>query len=168
MNSERKPVDVAIDLFFYAPVGASIEFWERVPELAKLGRERLSAQAPAARMIGQFVLGVGRSRMESRLGEAAKRGREAVGNYRSVARSETASESHEHDGRVDTARSAVPSIEIPIPHYDGLTALVIVPLLDDLSAEEREMVRRHEIADRGRRTILAKIDRLDAADSVEA
>ena len=43
-------------------------------------------------MIGQFVLGVGRSRMESRLGEAAKRGREAVGNYRSVARSETASE----------------------------------------------------------------------------
>lgn len=49
---------------------------------------------------------------------------------------------------------------LPIARYDELTAREIVPLLDDLSAEQRKRVKKHELAHRKRKTILAKLDRL--------
>lgn len=168
VSSERKPIDLAMDLFFYAPVGASIEFWERVPALADLGRKRLSAHAPAAKTIGKFVLGVGRSRFESRLDDAVKRGREAISTYGPAGRTEPPGSGQEENGEVDQAQRPVPSGDMPIPHYDDLTAMTIVPLLENLTSEERDLVRRHETAGRGRQTILARIERLDAADPVES
>ncbi len=51
-------------------------------------------------------------------------------------------------------------VELPIANYDTLSAVQIVPLLAELSPEEREAVRAHEEAHRGRRTVLGKLDQL--------
>ncbi len=51
---------------------------------------------------------------------------------------------------------------LPIARYDELTAREIVPLLDDLTAAQVERVKVHETDGRKRKTILAKIDRLQS------
>ena len=50
---------------------------------------------------------------------------------------------------------------LPIANYDDLTAKEIIPLLESLSPHQRSIVRAHEEAGRGRKTVLAKLDRLD-------
>ena len=50
---------------------------------------------------------------------------------------------------------------LPIAGYDALTARELIPLLDELSPEQRARVRAHEMAHRHRKTVLAKLDRLE-------
>lgn len=62
---------------------------------------------------------------------------------------------------VDNTANSTPAVSgLPIAHYDELTARDIIALLGDLTAEERERVRAHEQANRARKTVLGKIDRL--------
>ena len=68
-------------------------------------------------------------------------------------------------GAVDLASpdAVVPSVdELPIAGYESLAAQQVVQRLATLSAEERETIRRFEAAHRHRRTILAKLDQLQA------
>ncbi|MEM8922926.1 MAG: hypothetical protein AAGD35_05445 [Actinomycetota bacterium] len=51
---------------------------------------------------------------------------------------------------------------LPIAGYDDLTAREIIGLLDELTAAQRGRVRAHEVQGRNRKTVLAKLDRLDA------
>jgi hypothetical protein len=50
--------------------------------------------------------------------------------------------------------------QLPIAGYDDLTAKEIIGLLDDLSPAQRDRVRSHEQANRARKTVLGKLDRL--------
>lgn len=50
---------------------------------------------------------------------------------------------------------------LPIAGYDDLTARQIIALLDELTPAQRERIRAHEAAGRNRKTVLAKLDRLD-------
>ncbi len=50
---------------------------------------------------------------------------------------------------------------LPIAGYDKLTAKEIIQLVGDLSATQRATIRKHERANRARKTVLAKLDRLD-------
>ena len=68
------------------------------------------------------------------------------------------------------ARAAAGDIEpgevvtaLAIPDYDGLSASHVVNRLAGLSAEELDAVRRYELANRGRKTILSKIAQLQSA-----
>lgn len=54
------------------------------------------------------------------------------------------------------------SLRLPIAGYDTLKAREVIPLLDDLSASQRSTIRAHESAGRNRKTILAKLDRLES------
>lgn len=69
--------------------------------------------------------------------------------------------------RSETPASAAPSDEeaeaapLPIAGYDDLTAREVIGLLEDLSPRQRQQIRAHEAANRGRKTILAKLDQLD-------
>lgn len=51
---------------------------------------------------------------------------------------------------------------LPIAGYDDLTAREIIGLLDELTGAQRNRVRAHELQGRNRKTVLAKLDRLDA------
>ncbi len=50
---------------------------------------------------------------------------------------------------------------VPIAGYDSLKAREIVPMLDDLTAAQRKRVRAYEVATRGRKTVLGKLDKLE-------
>jgi len=180
VTEDRRPIDLALDVFLYAPVGASLELWERVPDLAEAGRKRLSAQAPAAKMVGRFAVSAGMSKLEERLGDFAARGRQAAsteeaesaekpdvddldprdaGSRPATARHATAAEQAAPGEAVAGKKSTV---DVVIGSYDELRAIEIVALLPTLSAEERAAVRVRELDGRARRTILAKLDRLDS------
>jgi hypothetical protein len=47
-----------------------------------------------------------------------------------------------------------------IPDYDSLAASQVVPRLAALTSEELAAVRAYEVAHRGRRTILSRVDQL--------
>lgn len=159
VEPQRTPVDVALDLFWYAPIGASIEMWERVPELARLGRDRISSQAPGAKMIGRLAVTTGRARLTHVVSELAKTGARTIEDLgRGGARDDRAAGS---DETTEPAPAALD--EVPIEGYDDMTAVEVIPLLGDLTADERDRVRRHESEGRARRTILGRLDQLDAA-----
>ena len=50
--------------------------------------------------------------------------------------------------------------DLAIPDYDGLSASQVVTRLGGLAPDELEAVRRHEAANRGRKTILNKVAQL--------
>ena len=52
--------------------------------------------------------------------------------------------------------------ELAIPGYDTLSASQVVERLSGLTEDDRARVRSYEIANRGRRTILGKLDQLNA------
>jgi hypothetical protein len=58
-----------------------------------------------------------------------------------------------------TATAAAP--DLAIPDYDALTASQVVDRLEGLSAAELDAIRAHEVANRGRATILGKIEQLN-------
>ena len=182
MSTQRNPIDLALDVFVFAPLGATIEFWDKMPDRARLGRERLGSQAPAARMIGEFAVKAGRQKVEARVDELAAAGRRRAGAASpstapaepieaalvESALVETANveDAHVDAGAVDAgavdAGTAV-AVELAIDDYDGLPAVQIIPMLATLSADERVAIRAHEVAGLGRRTILGKLDQLDAS-----
>ncbi|MEM7274885.1 MAG: hypothetical protein AAF547_17515 [Actinomycetota bacterium] len=51
---------------------------------------------------------------------------------------------------------------LPIARYDELTAKEIIGLLDELDPAQLSRIRAHEEANRARKTVLGKLDRLDA------
>ena len=49
---------------------------------------------------------------------------------------------------------------LPIAGYDSLTAREIIGLLGELNPAQRERIRAYEAENRGRKTVLAKLDAL--------
>ena len=64
------------------------------------------------------------------------------------------------DGVATDATPPSRTARLPIAGYDDLTAKEIIGLLDDLTHDQLVRVRSHEAANRNRKTVLAKIDRL--------
>ena len=51
-DGERSPVDQALDVFVYAPLGLALEARTLLPKLATRGRQ----QVTMAKMVGQFAV----------------------------------------------------------------------------------------------------------------
>ena len=69
---EKRPLDLALDLLVYVPVGLAVSARQLLPELAQRGRERLGAQIGQARVVGQFAVQQG----QLQAGKAFSRARE--------------------------------------------------------------------------------------------
>ena len=67
-DESRSPLENALDLFVYAPVGLALTAAEELPKLAEKGRAQVQGQITIARMVGQFALAQGRKQIERRLG----------------------------------------------------------------------------------------------------
>ena len=70
-TESNNPLDAALDLFVFAPVGLAITAAEELPKLAAKGRSRVTTKLTMARVVGQFAVSSGRSMIESRLNQAA-------------------------------------------------------------------------------------------------
>ncbi len=76
--------------------------------------------------------------------------------------SRTAPIAQTHLDAIDASNDAS---ALAIPSYDTLSASQIVERLAGLNERDRDLLRRYELANRKRRTILGKIDQLQAASS---
>lgn len=64
MTKTKTPIDHAVDLFFYAPLGLAVAVRDLVPTLVERGRRQVDPQVDVARTIGQMAVSQGRSRAE--------------------------------------------------------------------------------------------------------
>lgn len=168
-GDERNPLELAADLLVFAPIGLAMVAKELLPELARRGRDELGRQVPVARIVGQFAVRQG----QKEAGAAAERARQQVETLAKLwwrgAEDGPAPAAPATDAAPAAARStATPAgprsgpgaADLAIPEYDSLSASQVVPRLQGLTAEELEEVRAYEVAHRGRRTILGRIEQL--------
>lgn len=181
MTEVPKPLDAALDLFVYAPVGLAMTAAEELPKLAAKGRSRVNTQLMMARVVGQFAVARGRQELEKRFSPPPPPPPPPVAEERPTvsfdemtangsSRQEEADQGggavQEPSGGVTVAHGgqqgpAVPSAgELAIPGYDSLSASQVVQRLAGLDRDELVAVGAYEQAHRGRRTILNRIDQL--------
>src|SRR6266446_3170115 len=59
MTDRKTPVEQALELFVYAPIGLALTAAEELPKLVEKGREQVTARAALYRMIGKFAVDQG-------------------------------------------------------------------------------------------------------------
>lgn len=150
-QAERTPVDQLVDLFVYAPVGLMLEYQDLLPKLIKRGR----SQVQLTKLFGTMAAKQGQRTVASRLDDVVGSATDTV--------AQGITEFGTMVGLAPEREARPPSSTnqpLPIAGYDDLTAREIIGLLPDLSPTQREQIRIHESAGRGRKTVLAKLDAL--------
>jgi hypothetical protein len=178
MTDHKSPLERALDVFLYAPVGLMITAADELPALIEKGRERVTNQVTMARMVGQFAATQGPQVAGKALKQAAvgfgvlpgprpsSAGPAGGGSKPATGVSTPAASGPSPNGSGDgRAQPAPPSEDLAIPGYDALSASQVVQRLDGLASDELEAVREYETATRGRRTILSKIAQLQYGQS---
>ena len=164
MAEERDPIERLLDLVVFAPLGLAGELRHRLPELAQTGRQQAQQQVQLARFIGKFAVQIGRQQIEKQVREAL--GRSGAGDDAAPTAASPGDVAAEPVAEVPSPEpdADVSADELPIAGYDTLAASQVVTRLADLDADERELVRRYESANRRRRTILGRLDQLSARE----
>jgi hypothetical protein len=177
----RSPVDQVLDYCVYAPLGLALDARTLLPGLVDRGRN----QVGMARMVGEFAVKWGSTRVEAAVGDAQeqamcllRRTGLAPATDRDRTGATTSDDARDVDDAPSEASGSTPTesgvavddgppvaVEsLAIPDYDNLSASQVVPRLDGLSPDELEAVRRYETANRRRRTILNKAAQLQDPD----
>jgi hypothetical protein len=165
MSDQKDPIERAVELLVYAPVGAGLYLADVGPSLIETcvqrGREEVVRRVTTARSLGQVALAFGvpklRRKVQARVEDVLRRPQHTG-----------APEPAPRAAPVQPLRSepvAVPghapaSDELPIPGYDALSASQVVERLAGLGRAELDAVHAYEAAHRQRRTILGKIEQL--------
>ena len=168
MSTRDDPGEQLLDLLVYAPLGLLLEARDLVPKLAEKGRQRMGGQVTVARMIGEMAVRQGQRRAETVIRRMRDQQPGTAGARRPDAEGGRPTNGHgpADAGPGATAPSAGGASNAPdaaglaIPGYDTLSASQVVPRLEGLSPEELEAVRAYEVATRGRKTVLTRIDQL--------
>ena len=159
MSTRDDPGEQLLDLLVYAPLGLLLEARDLVPKLAEKGRQRMGGQVTVARMIGEMAVRQGQRRAET----VIKRMREQQRGPSTPAADAPPTNGHGGPSPAASPAAAGPTPDaagLAIPGYDTLSASQVVPRLEGLSPEELEAVRAYEVATRGRKTVLTRIDQL--------
>lgn len=161
VSDAKNPLEQALDLFFYAPIGLLFNAEEVIPSLIEKGKQ----QASMAKVFGQFAVQAGQAeagkvaeRLQAQL--AARTSRPAAAPPAAEAPAAPARPSPSTNGA--SAPVGPPVETLAITDYDSLSASQVVPRLEGLSVDELEAVRSYEAANRGRKTILSKIAQLES------
>jgi hypothetical protein len=161
VSDKPSPVDQALNLFFYAPLGLLLNADEIIPQLVEKGRQ----QVTMARTIGPFVVQQGQVEAGKAVAKLQKQAAELTGARAPRAPREDAPApapvpaAHAPVARPSTNNA--PAVgTLAIPDYESLSASQVVPRLEGLSNGELDAVRGYEAAHRGRKTILNKIAQL--------
>ncbi len=166
----RKVAEAALDVFVYAPMGLALEAKELLPKLAERGRN----QVVMARLGARFAMQRAEAEVDKLLERLQPSETAPVTEPESEPAAAPVTEPTPEPAtataepvRTRTAKpraKAAPkpraSATLAIPGYDTLSASQVVPRLDALRANELEAIRRHEVSNRGRRTILSRIAQL--------
>lgn len=164
-DEPKGPLDQLVDLAVFAPIGLLMSLDEFVPQLVEKGHQHVQV----ARFFGRMAVRTGSEEAKRRFGEARPRRPAPGGRTAGVAPLRAVPDPVPTGGSAGIgpqpeapAEPAPPASSLGIPDYDVLSASQVVPRLPGLSADELDAVRRYEAANRGRKTILAKIAQLQA------
>jgi hypothetical protein len=164
---DRDPLEVARDLFVYAPIGAAIRISKDLPDLIEEGKSKYGM----AKVMGTFAAQQGKRQFEERVRTAAQgiwpqppTGPAASGPASATPPGAPASPAPAAPPQPAAETTApAPDGDLPIGRYDTLSASQVLSHLSSLTVEQREAVAAHERNTRKRRTILNRIEQLNAA-----
>ena len=182
VTDEKNPLEQALDVLVYAPLGLVFSARELLPTLAEKGRNQLGM----FRMVGQFAAQQGSKEAEKRLGHVREQAISTLeqlagfnGNGTNGTRTAPAPPAASPAPEVAESAEVTPAVatpivvpapatptsgpeaaELAIPDYDSLSASQVLPRLSGLTVEELEAVRAYEAAHRGRKTILNRVAQL--------
>jgi hypothetical protein len=175
VTDEKNPVEQALDVLLYAPLGLVFSARELLPSLAEKGR----AQLGMAKMVGQFAAQQGQKEAGKVFDKASKQAMATLEQLAGSApgRGPSTNGAAKSNGAAAPAPVIdVPAVETPavatsgpeaatlaIPDYDSLSASQVLPRLNGLSTDELEAVRSYEAAHRGRKTILNRAAQLQSS-----
>ena len=173
-EGQKTPVEQAVELFVYAPIGLLFDGATLLPQLVEKGKN----QVTMARVIGKFAVDQGRTEAVKAAGRFQDQaagvldflGDSVTGPPAAVAtapppatRAATANGASASRSSAAAPGPSVPATSLAIPDYDGLSASQVVNRLAGLSPGELESVQRYEAANRGRKTILSKVAQLQGS-----
>ncbi|MDA8103673.1 MAG: hypothetical protein M0Z34_11985 [Nitrospiraceae bacterium] len=173
-----------IDYAVYAPVGIIHSIAEAMPRAVEEGRAVVESRAAAARFIGRMAVGMAETKAQEQLAEVRKQAEGLIdlvlpepwadlahmvlGDQREEPTPPAARE--EDFVQSVPAESAIPKapriqvdlgeVEAVIPNYATLSATQITAKMDLLSKRELRLVYEYELGHRGRKTILARAEKL--------
>ena len=188
-EEQGNPIDQLVDLFVYAPVGLLYEYEDVLPKLIKRGKSQVQlarvlgqlavkgkgadidvndvagvASTLVARAVTEFGAMVGlapdKDAKATPPPPPGPTGTPPPPPPKPPATTPALEATDEHEDDLSEPEET-PAPSLPIANYDDLTAREIIPLLESLSPKQRSVVRDHEAAGRSRKTVLAKLDRLD-------
>lgn len=165
VTEEKRPVEQAVELVLFAPIGFALEAKRLLPTFVERGR----AQVQMSRMIGQFAVKQGQREAQVRLGKAQEQAEAILAEFGLRPTDPAATDAAPLADEVPVvavvedapvARSSAAAADLAIADYDSLAASQVIPRLAGLEADELDAVRRYEAGHRGRKTILGKIAQL--------
>jgi hypothetical protein len=171
-----------MDVLVYAPAGVLLTAASDLPAMAEKGRRRIERELHNAHVVGRFVVDAGLRQMRGQFERLAGQQPSAPDEPAPAAGHRTGVTPGGTNGRAggratgpqtvrskattsaaasrDAASSRVAAVDRAIPDYDTLSASQVVRRLDGLTASELRAVVRHELANRGRRTVLHRTEQL--------
>jgi hypothetical protein len=177
VSNEKTPLEKAVELAVYAPIGFFNFIRTMMPGWIEGGRQEDSKQMTTARALSEMAISQGRKDAERAVTQAsevvsslaARRAGSSAPAAPTTPRPPT-TPSPAPANAAAAAPAPAPSSNGPRPSdddlaihgYDSLAASQVVERLGGLSAAELEAVRAYEAATRGRRTILNRIGQLQA------
>ena len=166
-DDPHTPIDQALDLLVYLPIGFVFELPRSIPRFIERGRRELHAN-------GRLTEPTGSLDPRYRLDRAQAHAVSTLRALGVLSHSEPAGPAAaEPDGAVTEAPTlvavtapveAIDPDTLAIPGYESLSASQVMPRLESLSADELEQVRRYEQDNRARKTILNKVAQLQRTD----
>jgi len=187
-TDDKNPVEQALDVLLYAPLGLVFSAGELFPKLVEKGRSQIGM----AKMLGQFAVQQGQTEAGKVFDRASK---QAMATLEQIAARQPSNGASRNgaaatNGKAPAAAPVAPITSAPsavvelhavaaeavaavptsgpeaaalaIPDYDSLSASQVLPRLTGLSIDELEAVRAYEAAHRGRKTILNRVAQLQA------
>ncbi len=176
VTEHKNPIEQALDIFVFAPLGFLLSARETIPALAAKGRE----YAAAAKMMGEYAIGQGRDQAEKAVRQAGDQASQTLSVVQSLSGRQPSRPAPTRTPE-PVATPEPPAAEAPvdsggngsfavrptgdnlaIPGYDTLSASQVVQRLGGLSADELEAVRAYEEGGRKRKTILTRVEQLQS------
>lgn len=167
---EPTPLQRALELLVFAPVGVVLTVADDLPGLIGKGRQRFETDVQNARVVGRFFVTHGQRQLLARVGKLlhgqASDGPGGDTGHGAQAASVPAVASPSPSPRPHADPADVMIVEGALAGYDTLSASQVVRRLESLGPDELRALHRHEASHRNRRTILNRAHQiLEAVES---
>jgi hypothetical protein len=168
-GDDPPPLQRALDIFVFAPVGVALTVAEDLPGLVAKGRQRFETDVRNARVIGQFVVTHGQREVMTRVGKlfhGADTTEQDAGAAGDAPKTPGAPGSDHPVVAPAAAPKPAPDpadgviVDGALAGYDTLSASQVVRRLESLGPDQLRAVQRHEASHRNRRTILNRAHQL--------